>query len=545
MQGREPGTPGSKSAIGYIEKQWKKSGISPAGIRGFRQQFQFNSGVTISGYNRLKINESRQIYKVKKDFIPLGFSKTGSFSAPVVFVGYGFDIQDSIQWNDYAGVDVMGRWVMIFRGSPDGSGPHSLYADHMSIRKKYLLAEDKGAAGVLFVNPYGDDELTGFIDLTLDPSASAGYITVIHISQALAGQLFPNENELLLLQKKIDASKKPASVLLNKTVSATVGLKINKTTGTNLIGRVKGTDATDETIVIGAHMDHLGYGGKGSGSLSAETNAIHNGADDNASGTAGLIEIAEQIGKHPLRKNVLFIAFDAEEKGLLGSKYFVEHPTLNLKNIISMVNLDMIGRMKDSSLTIGGVGTSPVFQPLLDSLNDQKILKLTYSNEGYGPSDHSSFYAQDIPVLFFFTGTHEDYHKPGDDWEKINTIGIAQVVELVEDVVVTISQEHEPPKFTEAGPKEAPKGNRHFKVTFGIIPSYGSGGDGLKLDGVRSDGPARVAGLLKGDVIIEINGNKIKDIYDYMLRLGDLKKGQRIPVKVLRNKENLEFFIQL
>jgi membrane-associated protease RseP (regulator of RpoE activity) len=292
-------------------------------------------------------------------------------------------------------------------------------------------------------------------------------------------------------------------------------------------------------------MDHLGYGGDGSGSLRPDVNAIHNGADDNASGTAGLLELAEKLAAKPLKRDVLFIAFDAEEKGLLGSKHFVDNPVVNLENVVTMLNLDMIGRLKDSTLTVGGTGTSPLFEPILDSLQKKHKLNIAYSKEGFGPSDHSSFYAKDIPVLFFFTGTHEDYHKPSDDWEKINANGEQKILELVYDVTTLVGALEEKPLFTTAGPKKRPQGRRGFKVTFGIIPSYGSGGPGLKIDGVRPDGPAETAGIIGGDTLIEIGGKDVQDIYDYMHRLGELKKGQSVDVKVKRGEETLSFTVNL
>jgi len=311
-----------------------------------------------------------------------------------------------------------------------------------------------------------------------------------------------------------------------------------------VVGLLEGTGETGETIVIGAHMDHLGYGGRGSGSLGSE-DKIHNGADDNASGTAGLLELAQLFSNNPPKNDILFIAFDAEEKGLIGSKHYVKHPTVELDSVRLMVNLDMIGRMTDSSVTVGGTGTSPLFEPLLDSLNASGSLRLSYNKAGFGPSDHSSFYAKNIPVLFFFTGTHEDYHRPSDDWEKINAGGINMILDLASKTVRHVDDMKEKPRFTEAGPKERAGGRRPFRVTFGIIPSYAGGERGLKLDGVQPDGPAATAGIIKGDILIEINGKEIKDIYDYMHRLGSLKKGQEVPVKVLRGNDTLELFVQL
>lgn len=547
LKGRAPGTQGYKRAIHYIEKEWRKAGVVPVGERGFKQPFNFTSGVSLSGYNRFKIDGQRKSFRVKHDFMPLGFSADGSFNANVVFAGYGFSVEDSVSWNDYADIDASGKWVLVFRGSPDGNSPHSAFANYTPLRKKYLSARDNNAAGVIFVNPYNNDDLEGFIPLRLGPSSSKGTIPAIHISQEIAQQLLPKNTSLKDLQDQLDNDRSSLSFDLRVNVTATVNLKIKKSKGVNLLGLIPGDGSTNETIIIGAHLDHLGFGGKGSGSLRPDEKAIHNGADDNASGTAGLLEIAEKLSaiSEPLKRDVLFIAFDAEEKGLLGSKYFVDNPTINLENVSAMLNMDMIGRLKDSSLTVGGTGTSPLFEPLLDSLQQNHPLKISYSKEGYGPSDHSSFYIKDLPVLFFFTGSHEDYHKPTDDWEKINAVGEQKILELIFDITKHIGSLDDKPVFTTAGPKEQSQSRRGFKVTFGIIPSYAGGGSGLTIDGVRPEGPAEAAGIQGGDIIIEIGGKDVQDIYDYMHRLGELKKGQTVDVKVKRGEETLSFAVNL
>ena len=547
LKGRRPGTRGSKQAIRYIEKEWKSSGVLPAGERGFKQSFIFTSGVALSGYNRLKIDELRKTFRVKQDFMPLGFSAVGLVKADVVFAGYGFSTEDSVSWNDYSNIDANGKWVLIFRGSPDGSSPHSTFSDYAPLRKKYMAARDNSAAGVLFVNPFNDDELEEFVALRFGPSTTRGPIPAIHISQEVAQQLLPQNTSLKNLQDALDTNRTSVSFDLNISVSATIGLRIKKSRGTNVLGVVRGDGSTDEIIIIGAHMDHLGLGGEGSGSLRPDEEAIHNGADDNASGTAGLLEMAEKIAvnSEQLKRDVLFIAFDAEEKGLLGSKYFVDNPNINLENVSAMINMDMVGRLKDSSLTVGGTGTSPMFEPLLDSLQNIHNLNISYSKEGFGPSDHSSFYIKDIPVLFFFTGTHEDYHKPSDDWEKINATGEKIILDLIYDVTKHLGFLDKKPVFTIAGPKERSQNQRGFKVTFGIVPSYSSGGPGLTIDGVRPEGPAEIAGIQPGDIIIEIDGKDVQDIYDYMHRLGDLKKGQRVAVKIKRGEDTLELIVNL
>ena len=310
----------------------------------------------------------------------------------------------------------------------------------------------------------------------------------------------------------------------------------------NVVGMVPGTTLKDEYIVIGAHFDHLGYGGAHSGSLEMNSSAIHNGADDNASGIAGMLELASKLSseRKKIKRSLVFIAFNAEEQGIFGSKYFVKNSPVNTSNIITMINLDMIGRLNNLSLNISGTGTSPLFNNILDKISKKHYLNINKNPEGFGPSDHSSFYSNNIPVLFFFTGGHSDYHKPSDDWNKINSSGQKKIVDMIYDVVLEIDNNTKRPKFTEAGPKSmSSPGRVKLKVTFGFMPSYSSTGKGLGVDGVRTEGPAGKAGLVKGDIILEINGETIKDIYGYMEILEKLKPGESSEVKVLRNNNEI------
>ena len=310
----------------------------------------------------------------------------------------------------------------------------------------------------------------------------------------------------------------------------------------NVVGMIPGTTLKDEYIVIGAHFDHLGYGGAHSGSLEMNSSAIHNGADDNASGIAGMLELASKLSseRKKIKRSLIFIAFNAEEQGIFGSKYFVKNSPVNTSNIITMINLDMIGRLNNLSLNISGTGTSPLFNNILDKISKKHYLNINKNPEGFGPSDHSSFYSNNIPVLFFFTGGHSDYHKPSDDWNKINSSGQKKIVDMIYDVVLEIDNNTKRPKFTEAGPKSmSSPGRVKLKVTFGFMPSYSSTGKGLGVDGVRTEGPAGKAGLVKGDIILEINGETIKDIYGYMEILEKLKPGESSEVKVLRNNNEI------
>ncbi|RMF10470.1 MAG: M28 family peptidase [Candidatus Neomarinimicrobiota bacterium] len=547
LKGRRSGSPEDKTAREYIEAQFQAAGILPLNPDGsYEQPYTFVKSLDLGPDNSLAIGG--RSYQVGQDYTPLGFSATGGLAAEAVFVGYGFDIGDSINWHDYDDVDVTGKWVVIFRGGPEDDSPHSPFDAHLALRKKTLVARDHQAGGVIFVSEPDDEEL---LPLRYDQSFSGAGLPVIHVSNAVAAELLkPLGKSVTALRQELDDNRAPLSVPLATQIEANIDLVQHLANAANVVGFIPGSDPDlkNEYIVLGAHFDHLGLGGPGSGSLQPDTVAIHNGADDNASGVSGVIEAGEYLAAHrnELKRSVILMAFDGEELGLLGSKYFVNHPLVDLKQVDLMINMDMIGRAVDHKLTIGGVGTSPDFEIYMKEFNRAYQFALGFSQEGYGPSDHASFYTKDIPVLFFFTGTHEDYHKPSDDWEKINPEDGKKIVQFVADVIQYYSQDEERLAFAEAGPKEASETSRRgFKVTFGVIPSYVSQTTGMALDGVRKGGPADKAGMKKGDVIIAIDGKEVKDIYDYMYRLGELKKGQSVPVTVRRGEEEITLTVQL
>ncbi len=313
----------------------------------------------------------------------------------------------------------------------------------------------------------------------------------------------------------------------------------HQVTARNVVGFLD--NQAEQTIVIGAHYDHLGKGYQ-SGSLTPESqNIIHNGADDNASGVAGLIELARYFVGNMVKEkyNFLFIAFSGEELGLLGSKFFVDHPTIPMESVAMMVNMDMIGRLDESKgVTIGGWGTSPEWGKLIPALSQKNNLKYVVDSSGIGPSDHTSFYLKEKPVLFFFTGVHSDYHKPTDDTEKINATGEQKVLQLIVDLVGSLGNTETAIAFTEAGSPHTPNSPTGFKVTLGIIPDYSFNGRGLRIDAVSKNRPAAEAGLETGDIIVKMGDFPIKDIYDYMSSLGQFEMGQSIEVEVRREQEN-------
>lgn len=319
----------------------------------------------------------------------------------------------------------------------------------------------------------------------------------------------------------------------NPHEEAIIGVDGEGITGRNVLGFLD--NQSQKTVVIGAHFDHLGYGG--TSSLHRGDSAIHNGADDNASGTAALVALAEILKAKEYQSNFLFIAFSGEENGLWGSNYFVKNPTLDLETTNYMINMDMVGRLNvEGTLAINGVGTSPAFVPALDLANADS-LKLVTSESGVGPSDHTSFYLQDLPVLHFFTGQHEDYHRPSDDVDKINFEGLVQIVRYIDRLITQLDRQ---PKLTFTKTKDSTGDSPRFTVSLGVVPDYLYDGQGMRIDGVSEDKPAQLAGLAKGDIILQMGDSTIVDMMSYMRALGSFKKGDETQVAFEREGKRLK-----
>jgi aminopeptidase YwaD len=557
LEGRGSGTPGNAEAAIYIATDLKLWGLKPAGDNGtFFQPFEFVSAVKAGEHNACAI-EARALAGGKKglsvdtDFRPLGFSATGSASGQVVFAGYGISAPDK-SYDDYAGLDVTGKIVIVLRFAPDGSAAQSDFQRYTSLRNKARIAREKGAAAMILVTGPADDAEDGLIKISNDQGAGSSGLPAISMKRDAADLILAASGwTVKSLQDTIRKSHVPHSFAIEGS-SATLQTEITRVTSqtSNIVAYLEGNDPTlkDEVLVLGAHMDHLGKGGPGSGSMVPDTIAIHNGADDNASGTAALLELAEAFAAHQqqLKRTVIFVFFSGEELGTLGSGYYVSQPFFPLKQTVAMLNMDMVGRLRDRSLTIGGSGTSASWGSILARENADSTFALTLNPDGFGPSDHASFYGKDIPVLFFFTGVHDDYHKPTDDWDKINYPGEEQIAKFVYRIAWDIDTMAVRPQFTRVQVAASGRGNasggdsRGFSVTLGIVPDVGESTTGMKISGVRPNGPAEKAGLKSGDVITNIGGHKIMNVYDYMGVLGELKAGQEVDVVVTRDGNELK-----
>ncbi len=545
LKGRKPGTEGDSLSALYILTKFKDAGLELLADNGY-QYFDVITKVETGDKNSFEINGEKA--ELNKDFVPVGFSGNKSLSADVVFVGFGFDINDdSLKWNDYDGIDVKGKWVMIFRADPDLDNSLSPYASYSNDRYKAMTAVDHGAVGLLLINTVDFEKKDNVDKIKFDQSISSVEIPVIQITRALADKILASSgNTIEALEKKVSTKKQPASVVTAQQISATTDVSFKKVTTHNVIGMVKGTNNPDSYIVVGGHYDHLGMGGQGSGSRKPDTVAVHNGADDNASGTAGIIEMAQKIADNPLESSVIFVAFSSEELGLIGSKYFVSNPVVDIKNIKAMINMDMVGRLDSlKRLSIGGTGTAAEADSILDLTLKNYDFEVVRNPQGSGPSDHSSFYFENIPVLFITTGVHDQYHTPADDLDLINLPGEKAVVKLAYDITSVYAKSDQTITLKKVKSKQPNMSRRRLKITLGIIPGFTSNVKGLAVDGVRPGGPAENSGMKKGDVIVAIEDEPVTSIYDYMYRLAKCEKGQRIVVEVERNGKIEKLLVEL
>jgi aminopeptidase YwaD len=549
LRGRLTGSAGDSLAAEYIKNKLISYGLIPLSGDGL-QRYKVTKRVLAGKSNSLSVNGIN--YTIDKDFTPFAFSSNSGLETEVIFAGYGFNIKgDSLKWNDYNGIDVKGKWVMMLRGDPEPENNKSPFIPFSADRDKALLAKDMGAAGVLMVSGPVFDPQDAFESLNLE-----GYsvdIPVLRIKKEVADIILAkSKNTIASLEKKLNDAKKPLSFSTRVTLNGKAEIVRELANTRNVVMLLPGQDPKfkDEYIILGAHFDHLGMGGPGSGSRALDTIGIHHGADDNASGVAMMLELAEKFagtkGSH--KRSIICLSFSGEEEGLLGSKHFVDDPGIKLSKVNVMINMDMVGRLNaTNNLDISGVGTATGLKDIVYAHSDTSIIKLTLSEEGYGPSDHSSFYGKNIPVLFYFTGAHMDYHTPTDTWEKINFKGMVEVSGLIFNVAKELASENSRLQFKEAGPKaEINRYPRRKGVTLGIMPDFaGVIKNGLRADFITPGKPAALGGMQKGDIITFINGKQVNNIQDYMFRMGQLKHGQTISVEVLRNDKKVVLVIQL
>ena len=555
MEGRGDGTKGLTLAAQLIENRLKKLGLKPAGTSSYLQPFTVVTGARLRSGNRFTVQttgHSKSELQSNQDFVPFSFSSSGSASGALVFAGYGASANE-FQYDDYGALDVKDKIAVVLRYEPAGfaakTGHHGL-TQHSQLVTKAINARNHGAKAIVLINGKlgeGEEDLLTRFGSVSGPE-DAG-ILFVHVKNAVAESWFQAAGKSLAdVQNQINTSSKPASFSFPENLRASLNVNIESTRATvnNVLAYLPGR--TDEYIIIGAHYDHLGRGNFDSLAPS-EIGQIHPGADDNASGTAGLLELARLLApqKGQFQRGILFSAFAGEELGLLGSAEWVKAPTLPLDKAVAMLNMDMIGRIREDKVYVGGVGTGSSFKMLLEDAQSKSGLKLEYSAGGYAASDHTSFVSKHIPVLFFFSGLHSDYHKPSDTWEKINASAAARLLELISDVGLQLANASTPPTFV-AVVEDKPVGGTGgggYGPYFGSIPDFGQVERGVRFSDVRPGSPAAKAGLKAGDTLVQFNDKQIKNLYDFTDALRRSKVGDVVQVKVLRDGQELTASVKL
>lgn len=627
LEGRGIGTAGLDKAADHIAAQFAKMGLKTDLFDGSPfQKFEMTASVErgpqaentlVLQFPAADANQPprKQALELDKQFQTLGVGGSATFDAPLVFVGYGITAKEH-KFDEYEGLDVKNKLVVILRKEPQQSNPHSVFdgtkpSQHALFNRKIANAFEHGAAGVVFVNDAHDMEqrrkgdekawrdavdkvvelrqkfaenkeakpedevkhraevnrllesirsiserIEGDYDQLFD-FGGAGTdnprpkFPVVFVKRAALNEVLKSVGspDLTTLEKEIDEGPQVRSrELAGVTVSGQTSVTRKVATVKNVVAVLEGEGPlANETVIVGAHYDHVGRGGPGSGSLAVApwTNEIHNGADDNASGTVSLLEVARRFAgrSEKPRRRIVFIAFTAEERGLIGSAKYVREPRFALESTVAMVNMDMVGRLNDNKLIVYGTGTATEFDPLVSDLNKKYAFQITKHPEGFGPSDHSSFYSKQIPVFHFFTGTHQDYHRPSDDFDKINYAGMGRIADMVTDVVDSIAKSDKRPEYKEVKVAQTRRdGDRPY---FGSIPDFGQEGGGYALMGVVKGSPADVGGLKAGDVIVKLGESRISNLDDFDSALRKFKAGDKVPVTVKRGEQMVTLMVTL
>lgn len=508
LEGRRTGMPGEKLAMDYISDQFKQIGLAPAGTDGYIQPFEVYDGKQIDKESYLILDGDT--LQAPAQYFPFAFSPvlkldaTPSVSVQEAGMPWFIDLKETMEENK--------------------TNPHFDLVDY--IRKNTVKANERGATAVFLFN---SSTIADNLEFDKKDRAEKTSIPVIYLSKETSAKHLADQTATVRVVMNINVSEK-------------------KRTGHNVVGFLDNHAAT--TVILGAHFDHLGYGEDGNSMIRHfDSPQIHNGADDNASGTAALIEISKKLKDSKLTaNNYLFVAFSGEELGLFGSKYFADHSPVDLKNASYMINMDMVGRLNDSThvITVGGYGTSPAWGKIYENaaldIKEFAPLRFKYDSAGSGPSDHTSFYKKDIPVLFFFTGLHTDYHKPSDDADKINYTGEQVIINHIYKIIDWMNSQPRP-AFTKTREVQSST-NARFSVSMGIMPDYTFAGTGVKADGVTDGKPAQKAGLQAGDIILQLGDYPTNSLEGYMQALGKMKKGDRVKVVYMRGKDKKEAVVE-
>jgi acetylornithine deacetylase/succinyl-diaminopimelate desuccinylase-like protein len=569
-EGRGPGTRGIDAAADWIAGQFDAAGLQTRiiGAEPF-QPFVMTLDATLgpAEKNRAELVGPTETVPLDlgKDFTPLAAGGSGDFDLPLMFAGFGITAPAE-KYDDYAplaagphGSLAKNAAVIVLRQEPQKDNPHSVFdgnqaSQHAALARKVANASEHEAGGLVFCNETGaDDELMAFT--RAGDGSTKRTMPIFHIRRELVDRVVKQSlgRDLAEIEKRIDDEFRPQSGPLEGwRIRGTTAIERTETQGRNVLAILPGAGApaagdrpavaARETVVLGAHYDHLGYGG--ANSAAPGERAIHHGADDNASGTSMLLEVARRLkAAGPFPRTILFVAFSGEERGLLGSGHYTANPAVPLADTVAMVNLDMVGRLADNKLIVHGTGTGEGLDALVDRLVAKHRFEVAKDEGGFGPSDHSSFYAKKIPVLHLFTGSHGDYHRPSDTAEKINHEGMERIAALVTDAVAELASASPPPAYVEVASKQFARGGD--RPYFGSIPDFGKPGGGYAISGVTKDSPAAKGGLQAGDLIVRVGESAIAGLEDFDSALRKHKAGEVVPVVVQRAGAEVTLQVEL
>jgi Tol biopolymer transport system component len=575
LEGRKTGERGARKAAEYIAGKLKEFGVQPLkgkgqSVESYFAPFEFNAGVEINkDRTGLEVKESSSeagkqsgkkeensagatSYQVDKDFRPFSFSSNGEFEGAVVFAGYGLSVpgKGAEAYDSYSGLNVSNKLVLVLRYVPESVEPKRRQElnRYAAFRYKAMVAREHGAKGLLVVAGPNSPNSGKLVPLTSDGTLAGSEILGASISAGVADRLLAGSGKNLKeLQSSLDTENPHAEKgfeLPKTTVRLAVSLEHKKKEDRNVIGIIPGISG--EYVMVGAHYDHLGFGDdETSRENKSEAGQVHNGADDNASGVSAVLELGGFFSSEKARprRGIVFAFWSGEEMGLLGSSYFAEHPLLPLTNIMAYLNFDMVGRLHENKLMVQGAGSSPLWHKEIEKRNIAAGFDITMQDDPYLPSDTTALYPKGIPVLAFFTGSHDDYHRPSDDAEKLNYDGIEKITRLASTIVKDLVNAETGPEYAKVERKNDGGTRDALRAYLGSIPDYATEVQGVKLSGVRPGSPAEKGGLQGGDIIVEFGGQKIANIYDYTYALDAVKIGQPVEVKVIRKEQPVKLTV--
>jgi Tol biopolymer transport system component len=564
LEGRFTGSKGAELAAAFLAQRLRAAGLQPIGDSNtFFQRFEFNSGVrVITNQNHLLIHREQNsvLFTAEKDFRPLAFSENGYMEGTVVFAGYGLAVPGKAGegYDSYAGLNVSNKIVLALRYVPEDVEPKRRQElnRYAGLRYKAMIARERGAKAILFVTGPNSPNAGALVALDYDSSTAGSGIIAASVTSNFVAQLFAGSGrELKKLQSALDTENPHAEggfALTNARVSITTALERLRKSDRNVLaylpprGAVNVSPPNSQAVLVGAHYDHLGFGESGAMLRAGEENKIHPGADDNASGTATVLALAEELAaeraknSNAFSRGILFAFWSGEEVGVIGSSHFAAHPTMPLSNIVACVNFDMVGRLRDNKLMLQGVGSSPAWKRLVEKRNVAAGFNVVLQDDPYLPTDVTPLYSHGIPVVNFFTGSHDDYHRPTDTAEKLDYTGMERIAKFARGMLLDLSSTNAPPEYARVASNKGEAGGReNLRVYLGTIPDYATDVQGVKLSGVRAGSPAERAGLKGGDVIVEFAGQKIANIYDYTYALDAAKIGKPTQVVVKRGNQRI------